>query len=289
MKSILPILISVLILWILGGHWFIQKNCPCGKTATSFPNPLNISDGSTFSTSANSNLLFNKSGYEVIKPIDSSVQLSLEATAAYLIAHPERELNITGLYLTSENNSSLFKDLGLGRANYVETLLKDLKVPGSQINTFSKLEEKFTYDSTRIIGAAEFAFTDAPKTDDARLMAIEKDFKAHPFVLYFGTNKDSLALTNEQREKFSDLQYYVEQKMAAKISVDGYTDAQGSRDYNLKLSKERAEFVLRTLQHGGITISNVDTRGFGPDKPIASNTDEVGRSKNRRVVVGLEP
>lgn len=287
MKSILPILIFALFLWILGGQWIIHSNCPCGLITTSKPNPLSISDGTAFTTSSNSNLLFDNSGYEVIRPIDSSVQQSFEATAVYLIAHPERELNITGLHLASENNSSLFKDLGLGRANYIETLLKDLNVPGSQINTFSKLVEKFNYDSTHIIGAAEYSFTNALKADDARLLTIEKDFKAHPFVLYFGTNKDSLALTNEQREKFSDLQYYVEQKTAGKISIDGYTDAQGNRDYNLILSKERAEFVLRTLQHGGISISNVDTRGFGSDKPIASNTDEVGRSKNRRVVIGL--
>ena len=288
MKSILPLLVFALFLWILGGQWIIHTNCPCGIVSSTRPNPLSISDGSAFTTSSNSNLFFNKSGYEVVKPIDSSVQKSLEATAAYLIAHPERELNIMGLYLASENNSSLFKDLGLGRANYIETLLKDLKVPGSQINTYSRTVESFSYDSTRIIGAAEYSFTDATKADDARLIAIEKYFKAHPFVLYFGNNKDSLALTETQREKFSDLQYYVEQKASAKISVDGHTDAQGSRDFNLKLSKERAEFVLRALQHGGITISNVDTRGFGPDKPIASNQDDIGRSKNRRVVVRLE-
>ena len=287
MKGILPVLITALFFWILGGQWLIHKNCPCG-TVSSKLNPLSISDGSAFSTSATTNLLFEKSGYEAIKPIESSVQSSLEATATYLLAHPQRELNITGLYMASETNSSLFKNLGLGRANYIETLLKDLKVPGAQIITEGKLVDSLVMDSTRIVGAAEYFFSDQPKVDDARLITIEKDFKAHPFILYFGTNKDSLALTESQRQKFSDLQYYLEQKANAKMSIDGHTDSKGGHDFNVKLSKERADFVLRQLQHGGIAISNVNTNGFGPDKPIASNKDEGGRSKNRRVVFSLQ-
>ena len=287
MKSILPILITTLFLWILGGQWLINKNCPCG-TVSSKPNPLIISDGTSFSTTATSNLLFDKSNYEAIQPIDATVRSSLEATAAFLLAHPQRELNITGLYMDSETNSSIFKNLGLGRANYIETLLKDLKVPGAQIITEGKLVDSLIMDSTRIVGAAEYFFSEQPKVDDARLSTIEKHFKAHPFILYFGTNKDSLALTESQRQKFSDLQYYLEQKANAKITIDGHTDSNGGHDFNVKLSKERADFVLRHLQHGGIAISNVVTNGYGPDKPIASNKEEDGRRKNRRVVVGLE-
>lgn len=72
------------------------------------------------------------------------------------------------------------------------------------------------------------------------------------------------------------------------ISVRGYTDNQplpkGSpyRD-NIELSSRRADTVMRELIRNGVAADRLSTAGFGSAKPVAPNTDEANRAKNRRV------
>lgn len=73
-----------------------------------------------------------------------------------------------------------------------------------------------------------------------------------------------------------------------KLRVEGHTDARGSATYNRLLSKNRAAAVVRWLTAQGIDGKRLSSIGFGPDKPIASNDDEAGRQKNRRVEFHIE-
>jgi outer membrane protein OmpA-like peptidoglycan-associated protein len=68
-----------------------------------------------------------------------------------------------------------------------------------------------------------------------------------------------------------------------KISIEGHTDNQGKADYNRKLSGQRAESVVKWLTAKGIEKSRLESKGFGPDKPIDKNDNEAGRKNNRRV------
>lgn len=72
------------------------------------------------------------------------------------------------------------------------------------------------------------------------------------------------------------------------ISVRGYTDNQplpknSPFQDNIELSSKRAETVMRALIKNGIAADRLSTAGFGSAKPIASNTNEANRAKNRRV------
>ncbi len=68
-----------------------------------------------------------------------------------------------------------------------------------------------------------------------------------------------------------------------KIDIEGHTDSRGKHDYNVKLSDQRAGAVRRYLEGKGIDASRLTSKGFGPDRPVASNDTEEGRAKNRRV------
>jgi outer membrane protein OmpA-like peptidoglycan-associated protein len=68
-----------------------------------------------------------------------------------------------------------------------------------------------------------------------------------------------------------------------KIELQGHTDNQGDFDLNLKLSKDRAEAIKKFLIERGIAKERIKTKGFGSTMPIASNVNELTRSKNRRV------
>jgi outer membrane protein OmpA-like peptidoglycan-associated protein len=70
-----------------------------------------------------------------------------------------------------------------------------------------------------------------------------------------------------------------------RIEIGGHTDNQGSNDYNLALSYDRAKSVMEYFVMRGIDQSRVIARGYGKDRPIASNATPEGRAKNRRVEV----
>ena len=68
-----------------------------------------------------------------------------------------------------------------------------------------------------------------------------------------------------------------------RIRIEGHTDDTGSREFNMKLSQQRANAVKRYMTESGIKGSRLEAVGYGPDKPIADNDTEEGRATNRRV------
>ena len=74
----------------------------------------------------------------------------------------------------------------------------------------------------------------------------------------------------------------------AKIIVEGHTDDRGEADYNLALSRKRAKSVMAYLiDRFGVAPSRLSAAGFGEARPIAPNTNEANRKKNRRVEIVL--
>jgi len=73
------------------------------------------------------------------------------------------------------------------------------------------------------------------------------------------------------------------------IEVNGHTDNQGEADYNLDLSEERATEVEKYIsENGNVDHLSIELHGYGETKPIASNEEEEGREKNRRVEIIIE-
>ncbi len=68
-----------------------------------------------------------------------------------------------------------------------------------------------------------------------------------------------------------------------RVDVNGYTDAIGSEEYNLKLSQRRADSVANYLEQQGVPSSQLVTQGFGKTNFVASNSSDEGRAQNRRV------
>ncbi|HOS17523.1 MAG TPA: OmpA family protein, partial [Bacteroidales bacterium] len=66
------------------------------------------------------------------------------------------------------------------------------------------------------------------------------------------------------------------------VEISGHTDNVGSAAVNNKLSLERAKSVVDYLIQKGIAKERLTSVGYGFDKPIAPNTTEEGRQKNRR-------
>jgi OOP family OmpA-OmpF porin len=67
------------------------------------------------------------------------------------------------------------------------------------------------------------------------------------------------------------------------IEVAGHTDNQGAREPNMLLSQERANAVAGYLMSQGVARARLSSRGYGPDRPRASNETDEGRAANRRI------
>lgn len=72
---------------------------------------------------------------------------------------------------------------------------------------------------------------------------------------------------------------------AWRMQIEGHTDNVGAKAANATLSQQRAESVRSWLTGHGIAAARLTAKGFGDSKPIADNTTEDGRAKNRRVTL----
>ena len=67
------------------------------------------------------------------------------------------------------------------------------------------------------------------------------------------------------------------------LKLGGYTDNTGKADANLKLSQKRAESTMQELVKSGADAKRLEAQGYGEKYPVADNSTEEGRAKNRRI------
>jgi outer membrane protein OmpA-like peptidoglycan-associated protein len=94
---------------------------------------------------------------------------------------------------------------------------------------------------------------------------------------------DSKKLSTEAKTNLDKLVKILNVYPDTDIEVQGHTDNKGSRSYNQKLSKSRAEAVSDYLNDNGISNLRIKSVGFGEDLPKYDNDSESGRAQNRRV------
>ncbi len=303
-SSILWLLL--LIVWIILGV-FLCKKYLCGlagaatvgeateevkkdiapKSALASLGAWMFKDGS-LSHKSDDYIQFNRSSFNHVTPLGVGSTDALRKTAEYLKGHPDRSLLITGYYHKDEINNSIQPNLGLARANDIKNALVGLGTPSQQLSLQGKLLPANWFQGDLLRKGIDFSFNKFAVATD-KLNAIKGRLLGKPLTLYFGTNEDNINLSSQQRNDFSDLIYYLDNVSASKLHIGGHTDNQGNKQYNYKLSKERAEFVKNYLtSKGGISTNRMAVKGYGPDKPVDSNSSNEGRAKNRRVEVTLK-
>ena len=73
------------------------------------------------------------------------------------------------------------------------------------------------------------------------------------------------------------------------VDIVGHTDSTGSLEFNQRLSEQRASSVARYLKSQDVLYERIQTRGMGPNLPVAPNDTVEGRALNRRVEIILTP
>jgi outer membrane protein OmpA-like peptidoglycan-associated protein/uncharacterized protein YidB (DUF937 family) len=101
-------------------------------------------------------------------------------------------------------------------------------------------------------------------------------------VVYFDTGKSEIkAVSLPLLDKAA--QAIKKAPAAWRVAINGHTDTKGDAAQNEQLSQARADAVLKKLVELGVTPGQLSAKGFGGRKPIASNDDDAGRAKNRRI------
>ncbi len=238
-------------------------------------------------------LNFMRNDYKHLEPISTAAISSYGNIKSYLDNHPDKKLNITGLYGSDEMNNSAFTNLGEARANDVKNYLASLGYDTTHMGINGELTDDLNIKEDIIYGPVNYRLSDLPSGDNAaainkELDDLAADLKANPLVLQFATGASTISLTSMQREKISKLVRYLDARPQSSLVSVGHTDDTGSRVTNIAISAKRAEFAKSYLVNNGITASRIAASGKGPDEPIASNNTEEGKSQNRRVVVTLK-
>ncbi|MGV3639175.1 MAG: OmpA family protein [Adhaeribacter sp.] len=101
--------------------------------------------------------------------------------------------------------------------------------------------------------------------------------------LHFETG--SATILTESQEQLNNIAEIMKAYPGVEIKIGGYTDNVGNPASNMKLSQSRAKAVQEALQQAGIAASRLEAEGYGEQHPVADNSSEEGRARNRRIDV----
>ena len=118
-----------------------------------------------------------------------------------------------------------------------------------------------------------------PNDDD------QKRLNQYAKTILFDTGKATIKF--QSAEVLNQIINVLKKFPKSRFRIEGYTDSTGNKQKNITLSQNRADAVKIYLIQGGIDQSRLESIGYGPEKPIASNKTRKGRELNRRVEINL--
>lgn len=103
--------------------------------------------------------------------------------------------------------------------------------------------------------------------------------------LLFDVNKATLR--PESKLELAKLAGILNKYPDTNVLVEGHTDATGTEEYNLELSRQRAQSVENYLASQGVDATRFTIMGYGESQPVATNETPEGRQLNRRVDIAI--
>lgn len=103
--------------------------------------------------------------------------------------------------------------------------------------------------------------------------------------VYFDTNKSNVQGTSAAT--LDKLAGIFKEYPKSNVLVEGHTDSAGAEEYNMNLSKQRAQSVTNYLITKGVDAGRFDTKWYGETQPVGDNTTTEGKAQNRRVELAI--
>lgn len=178
-------------------------------------------------------------------------------------------LQITGLYRAEEQNNSSFENLGLARANQVRQKMNlnesNARVSATQI-TLGNYSKDCAIDGVRFKSVIN---TEKIKEIDDRTL------------IYFPFNSTNKLADAEVESYLNDVADRVK-KSGERIRLTGHTDDIGTNEANQVMGQNRANVIKDYLVFQGVSAAKIIATSKGETAPVASNSTNDGRAKNRR-------
>jgi outer membrane protein OmpA-like peptidoglycan-associated protein len=166
-------------------------------------------------------------------------------------------------------------------------IISKFNAPGSTLDGYTLYLERdsrdiwtmntLTYDAFFINAFSNNIKNGIPARD--KRMAELANFQFKP--VYFET--DQYALDTAYYDDLKAIARILKSHSDLRLKIEGHTDGDGSESYNLTLSKQRAEEIIKYLVSIGIPPDRMVQAYDGEKKPIDSNLTEEGKQRNRRV------
>ncbi len=93
---------------------------------------------------------------------------------------------------------------------------------------------------------------------------------------------DDYSLSPQAKENLEKIASWMSKNGQSKVQIQGNTCNLGTAEYNLALGDKRANSAKKYLEGLGVNSARLSTISYGLEKPMAPNTDEMNRSRNRR-------
>ena len=145
----------------------------------------------------------------------------------------------------------------------------------------SSFNEFPAYEQTAVLVKA--MAQDISASAQAMADAIAKSGKLDVYGITFATGQATITPASDA--VLNDVLAVLKANADWKLRVEGHTDNVGDKAANLKLSNARAAAVVAWLTSHDIDAARLTAAGLGDTQPVAPNTTDDGRAKNRRVVL----
>lgn len=203
----------------------------------------------------------------------------LDDLATYLINNPQRQVKIYGQYLSSESDlkSGIFENIGLARANAIRQQLINRGIE----------EDRMALDYEQISGEdlgrpISFELSGDNKEDDTykRVLFTFKDMTFSN--ANFAIDSEKFRPSGQFIVYADSLQTFLSENPSQSIRIIGHTDDDGNPGYNETLGRKRANSAKAFLRKMGIK-NKILISSKGESQPVAPNTTDANKQKNRRV------
>ena len=177
------------------------------------------------------------------------------------------------------------------RKNRVESLVESDSINGEYLMVLTQGAEYALYVNKEAYLFKSYNFNYSEVTDFKPIIInidLEKAKEGSVAVLnniFFDVDKYDLK--DKSVTELEKIIRFLSVNPVVRVEIAGHTDNSGSADYNRQLSERRANSVFTFLIQHGIDKKRMVPKGYGPDRPIASNDTEEGRSQNRRIEVRI--
>ena len=221
------------------------------------------------STCATGAICFNK---DSCTPIFGKNFEALRDSLLSRMQGDELVLEITGFKSSEEEDGE--SDLASCRANEVRNLFADIDDDQVKIQSQAVIGRALSNSEKVVLSLASLSNQGERSIESSGTVSSGA-------VIYFPYNSTN-KLNDDEIEAYLDQIAARLKNSGEKVILVGHTDGEGSADANMRLGQRRANQIADYLIGQGVLRSQISASSKGELEPVASNSTEIGRAKNRR-------